>query len=324
MIDDRRHARSTACRRPVQPRPSLHPCVHRVQPHEVTSRRHTCRPAPIPAWQLWRSWGRRHSSYRRLGARPHRLAARPHPGCSFLDRSTQRPRRAVRRPAADAGLHRTCRYRGCETAKISGTPHEDAPSALRTLVRPRPLGGEVTEHTELNLGRRLRPEPVGDYITARQIEEDLNVVLDSAVGNAFLPLDPTGRVATSNRDAGRLTGFRADHLFGRHVSIFGTPADAALGRLAPPLEVAANGKPFDDEGLHVHRDGSRFWAQFVISTLRDQTRRVRGFVSVSRDRKDSRQVPEAFPGQHANLRTRSAHVSLMGLACFVHGVSSCN
>ena len=87
---------------------------------------------------------------------------------------------------------------------------------------------------------------------------------------AIFMLDPDGRVATWNAGAERIKGYTAEEIIGQHFSIFYPPE--ALARAAGPstsCEVATRDGRFEDEGWRVRKDGTRFWANVVITALRD-------------------------------------------------------
>lgn len=100
---------------------------------------------------------------------------------------------------------------------------------------------------------------------------------------AVFTLDPEGLVATWNEGAERLKGFRAGEIIGRHFSRFYTPDAVSAGHPSFELKVATEQGRCEEEGWRVHRDGSRFWANVVITALRDETGQLRGFGKVTRD-----------------------------------------
>jgi PAS domain S-box-containing protein len=109
------------------------------------------------------------------------------------------------------------------------------------------------------------------------------LLVGSVVDYAIFVLDPGGRVATWNLGAERIKGYRADEIIGQHFSRFYEPHEVAAGKPANELVVAAAEGRFEDEGWRLRRDGSRFWANVVITALRDATGELRGFAKVTRD-----------------------------------------
>src|SRR5260221_248234 len=101
-------------------------------------------------------------------------------------------------------------------------------------------------------------------------------------------LDPSGHVATWNLGAERIKGYKVDEILGKHFSVFYPPEDIAAGKTEHELEVAAGVGRFEDEGWRVRQDGSRFWANVVITALRNSEGVLLGFAKVTRDLKIGR------------------------------------
>ena len=82
-------------------------------------------------------------------------------------------------------------------------------------------------------------------------------------------LDPQGRIASWNAGAQRIKGYRADEIIGRHLSTFYTPEAVASGWPEHELREAERVGRFEDEGWRVRKDGTRFWANVVMSAIRN-------------------------------------------------------
>src|ERR1700749_1379990 len=96
-------------------------------------------------------------------------------------------------------------------------------------------------------------------------------------------LDPDGNILTWNAGAQRSKGYRADEIIGQHFSRFYPSEAAASGLPDYELKVAANTGVFEDEGWRVRKDGSMFWANVVISAVRNADDELIGFAKVVRD-----------------------------------------
>ncbi len=115
-------------------------------------------------------------------------------------------------------------------------------------------------------------------------ESDLFRLLVSSVQDyAIFLLDPTGRISSWNEGAARIKGYSAQEIIGKHFSVFYAADDVSAGKPDWELVVAADVGRFEDEGWRVRKDGSRFWANVVITALRDSTGGLRGFGKVTRD-----------------------------------------
>src|SRR5206468_2072503 len=81
----------------------------------------------------------------------------------------------------------------------------------------------------------------------------------------------------------RLKGYRADEIIGRHFSLFYPEDDLRARKPDIELELASSQGRIEDEGWRVRADGTRFWANVVITALRDRQGTLRGFAKVTRD-----------------------------------------
>ena len=117
----------------------------------------------------------------------------------------------------------------------------------------------------------------------KRSEERLRLLIASVKDYAIFVLDPTGHVATWNPGAERLKGYSADEIIGQHFSRFYPEEDVRAGKCEMELEGATRIGRFEDEGWRVRKDGSRFWANVVISAIRDHDGTLVGFAKVTRD-----------------------------------------
>lgn len=109
---------------------------------------------------------------------------------------------------------------------------------------------------------------------------------------AVFLLAAQGHVRTWNAGAERIKGYRAEEIVGRHFSTFYPQEVVDRGWPAHELKVAAAEGRFEDEGWRVKKDGSTFWANVVITALRDGSGTLRGFAKVTRDLTERRQAEE--------------------------------
>ena len=118
------------------------------------------------------------------------------------------------------------------------------------------------------------------------------LVIESVVDYAIFALDPTGHVLTWNLGAERLKGYRASEIIGRHFSTFYEERDLRAGKPEWELEQAKRAGRVEDEGWRVRKDGSRFWANVVITALHDEDGTLVGFGKVTRDLTGRRNAEE--------------------------------
>ena len=136
----------------------------------------------------------------------------------------------------------------------------------------------------------------------RQSEERFRVLVENVRDYAIFMLDPDGHVLTWNKGAERLKGYTAEEIIGRHFSTF-YPADA-IDRQWPQFELkmAAQEGRFEDENWRVRKDGSQFWANVVITALRDQSGTLTGFAKITRDLTERREQEERLRQSEERFR----------------------
>jgi PAS domain S-box-containing protein len=117
----------------------------------------------------------------------------------------------------------------------------------------------------------------------RQSEERFRILVEQVEDYAIFMLDPGGFVSTWNSGAQRIKGYTFAEIVGQHFSCFYEPADIAAGKCELELELATRIGRFEDEGFRLRKDGTRFWANVVITALRSSTGELLGFAKVTRD-----------------------------------------
>ena len=143
----------------------------------------------------------------------------------------------------------------------------------------------------------------------RQSDEVFRLLVESVKDYAIFLLDPSGRVATWNQGAERIKGYKAAEIIGEHFSRF-YPREAQESRWPErELEIAAEEGRFADEGFRVRKDGSTFWANVVITALRDKDGELQGFSKVTRDLSERRALEERTRQLNKELRARVAELT---------------
>jgi PAS domain S-box-containing protein len=113
---------------------------------------------------------------------------------------------------------------------------------------------------------------------------------------AIFLLDVDGHIASWNRGAERVKGYRADEIIGQHFSAFYTEEDRREEVPRQALATAREQGRWESEGWRVRKDGSRFWANVVITALRGDDGGLRGFAKVTRDLADRKRNEDALRG----------------------------
>ena len=121
-------------------------------------------------------------------------------------------------------------------------------------------------------------------------ERRFRLLVDSVIDYAIYMLDAQGRIASWNAGAERIKGYHAEEIIGQHVSRFYLPEDVAAGKPAQDLETTAREGRFAEEAWRLRKDGSTFWASFVMTAVRDDTGRLLGYAKVTRDLTERKRV----------------------------------
>lgn len=128
--------------------------------------------------------------------------------------------------------------------------------------------------------------PIGNSRLADAVKHGgriYQLMVESVRDYAIFMLDPNGYIASWNRGAERIKGYSADEIIGRHFSVFYAAEDIASRKPEWELEMATRDGRFEDEGFRIRKDGTRFWANVVITAVRDDDGSLLGFAKVTRD-----------------------------------------
>jgi PAS domain S-box-containing protein len=131
----------------------------------------------------------------------------------------------------------------------------------------------------------------------RRNDQQLRSIVESIRDYAVYLLDPDGCVMTWNPGAERIKGYQAEEILGKHFSRFFTHEDVERGRPAELLRLAAARGRVEEEAWRVCKDGSRFWADVVLTAIRDDTGAITGYSKVTRDFTDRKRAEEALISQ---------------------------
>jgi PAS domain S-box-containing protein len=129
---------------------------------------------------------------------------------------------------------------------------------------------------------------------ARETGDLHRLLVQSIDEYAIFALDADGYILSWNAGAQRLKGYAAEEIIGKHFSIFYPPAQVERGFPNFELREAARVGRFEDEGLRVRKDGTRFWANVVITALRGPGGTLVGYAKVTRDLTERRRAEETL------------------------------
>jgi PAS domain S-box-containing protein len=145
-------------------------------------------------------------------------------------------------------------------------------------------------------------------LPASEPDAQFRLLVEAVQDYAIFRLDPSGNVKTWNAGAQRIKQYAAAEIIGRHFSTFYPEEDKRNGKPQWELEVAQKEGRFEDEGWRIRKDGSRFWANVIITALRDRSGKLVGFGKVTRDFTERMQAKEALARSERSLRDLSLHL----------------
>ena len=203
------------------------------------------------------------------------------------------------------------RFAGSSREALRGRKLTEFPSLLKTefpkgcmgslqSAEPRNLGEIVCDHErDLRGTYAVQVFPLASNLVGvafenvterkrteqelRESEERFRLLVQDVQEYAIFHLDPQGNVASWNAGAELLKGYKAEEILGKHFSVFYPPEDIGAAMPEQILAEAVQRGQIEREGWRIRRDGSRFWANVVITALRNADGTLLGFAKVTRD-----------------------------------------
>lgn len=132
-------------------------------------------------------------------------------------------------------------------------------------------------------------------------EQRYRTLVDSVTDYGIFYLSPEGFVSSWNKGAEKLKGYRPEEIIGRHFSVFYPEELLKQDFPAYELEVAKKEGRFENEGWRVRKDGSKFWANVIITAMRDEQGELIGFSKITRDLTEHKRVEEELRAMNEKL-----------------------
>ncbi|MEG4066898.1 PAS domain S-box protein [Microcoleus sp. Pol11C2] len=126
----------------------------------------------------------------------------------------------------------------------------------------------------------------------RESEERLRLIIEGVKDYAIFMLDQGGYVASWNSGAERIFGYRAHEIVGNNSECFFTKEDLAIGKPQQKLILAVAEGRYENQGWRLRKDGSRFWANIIVTPLRDERGKLQGFSQVMQDITEQKRAAE--------------------------------
>jgi PAS domain S-box-containing protein len=134
------------------------------------------------------------------------------------------------------------------------------------------------------------------------LEQRMQLLIEAVTDYGIFMLDPEGHIVSWNIGAQKLNGWRRDEILGQHFSLFYPPESVASGWPQEELRLARARGRFEDEGWRVRKDGSRFWANVIITALYGPMGELTCYAKITRDLSERRQHEEELRISEERLR----------------------
>jgi PAS domain S-box-containing protein len=147
-----------------------------------------------------------------------------------------------------------------------------------------------------------KAEVLEKELATRERDEQFRLLVATVQDYAIFMLDPSGNISSWNAGAERIKQYKAEEIIGKHFSQFYPEEDIRNGKPDWELTVALKEGRLEDEGWRIRKDGSRFWANVIITAVRDSSGKLVGFAKVTRDVTVKMQAQQALQKEVAERR----------------------
>lgn len=148
-------------------------------------------------------------------------------------------------------------------------------------------------------------------VGTREHTEFSRLLVNTIQEYAIFLLDPEGYISTWNPGAQKHKGYKPDEIIGKHFSVFYPKRDVEAGKPAWELQEAKRSGHVEDEGWRIRKDGTRFWANVVITALFDDNGELIGFAKVTRDLSERKRHEEQLRQANQKLKRQSTELQTL-------------
>ena len=142
----------------------------------------------------------------------------------------------------------------------------------------------------------------------RSSEERFRLLVSQVVDYAIIALDPHGIIESWNAGAEQVKGYDPQEILGRHFSVFYTDEDRRAGLPLRLLDEARSRGRVEHTGWRVRKDGTRFWADVVITALRNEHGGLTGYAKVTRDLTEQHRLEQSLRASEERFRVLVSQV----------------
>jgi PAS domain S-box-containing protein len=146
----------------------------------------------------------------------------------------------------------------------------------------------------------------------RASQEQFRLLVQGVTDYAIYLLNPEGNVSSWNAGAERIKGYAPEEIIGKHFSAFYTDEDKKASMPQKALEIAKREGRYEKEGWRVRKDGTKFWANVVVDTIRNSDGSLLGFAKITRD------ITERLKAQQALDDAREALIQAQKMEAIGH------
>lgn len=152
--------------------------------------------------------------------------------------------------------------------------------------------------TVIDISQRLIKEQA-----LRDSEQRFRLMSESIHDYSIVFLDEAGTVSTWNKGLQRIKGYRGDEVIGKSILMFYTPEDLEKGLPDYLLAQAREHGSVENQGWRVRKDGTRFFADVIVTAIRNDEGDLIGYAKITRDVSERKRLEDNLKQYQENLES---------------------